>query len=181
MSLTGYIAVERFGPEKGDAWRKYLAWSGLHHLKQVITTDGCLCPHALKELSPEDWKHNIQRDLMIDYFRDLAYLLDRVENMSNLNVLGSVHQPSGFFPHGFIDSRFEFAGYDLVDKGMSISALLNCGGFPESFSNSELNESGLLTTFERAKKVQSDLFINNPEETHADCDIQALWLYRENK
>ena len=181
MSVIGYTAVEKFGPESGDGWTKYIAWSGLHQLSQVITLDGCLCSRIINELSPEDWAHNIHQNFMTDYFWDLDYLLTRTAHQSGRQILGFVQRSIDSFPHGFNDPRFEFAGYDLLDKQTGISALLNCGGFPETFANSELNEFGLLTTFERAEIVQRDLLKNNPGEAHADCDLWALWIYLEGK
>ena len=43
---------------------------------------------------------------------------------------------------------FEFVGYDLVDIQSTASALTNCGGFQEVFSNNELSEKGLLKSHE---------------------------------
>lgn len=67
-------------------------------------------------------------------------------------------------PVGAADSpdgslRFELLGYDLVEVDGSISALSNCGGFPDVFSNDELSRKGLLISHGRAQEVQSKLRI----------------------
>ena len=63
----------------------------------------------------------------------------------------------------------------MVDREGSISALTNCGGFPNAFSNSELSEVGLLTEFERAVEVQRMLRSCYPDEHHADCHMWAIF------
>jgi len=179
MSQIGYAAVEEFNRHSGSRWEKYIAWSKLDHLVRAVTIDSLLCPTVKPELSETDWQHNIQRDFMLNYFLELDYLLKRVEGVKNVQIIGFVHQPVASYPHDFIDLRFEFAGYDLIETPTSVSALTNCGGFPESFSNSELNESGLISNFNRAQEIQRNLKANNPTEPYADCDIWALWLYQQ--
>jgi len=70
---------------------------------------------------------------------------------------------------------FRFLGYDLVDRESSISALTNCGGFPDAFANSELSNAGLLTDLRRAVEVQRTLRALHPEERHADCHVWAIF------
>ena len=69
---------------------------------------------------------------------------------------------------------FEFLGYDLVDVHGSASALTNCGGFTDVFEDSELSSKGLLTSHERALKVQAHLRAKHPKELHADCHVWAI-------
>lgn len=73
----------------------------------------------------------------------------------------------------------EFIGCDLIEEMTQISALTNCGGFPETFSNEELNNRGLIDSFARAKEIQRLLAQNNPDEPHANCELYALWRLRE--
>ena len=177
MSSLGYIAVEKFGPESGTRWTSYITFSGLTQISRIATLDGCLCPAVIKEKTAADWDQVIQKDFMTDFFRDPDYLLNRVAEIPLFQIIGFIHQPDEIFPHGFTDSRFEFVGYDLMDKTHT-SSLLNCQGFPNSFSNSELNVYGLISTYKRAKEVKDDLPAKYPEEGHAYCDIWALWIMR---
>jgi hypothetical protein len=68
-----------------------------------------------------------------------------------------------------------FVGYDLIEEQTQISALTNCGGFPETFCNDELNQYGLVTSFTRALEIQRLLPECNPEEHHARCEMYAIW------
>ena len=57
-----YSAVKRFDPACGDNWTKFIAWSGLTQLRELVSLDGILCPTVFQELTAEDWQHNVQED-----------------------------------------------------------------------------------------------------------------------
>ncbi len=128
-----YTAVKRFDPSCGEAWQNYVSWSGLSHLREVVTLDGTLCPNAFQELTAEDWKHNVQEDYKTFFFHDLDHVLAAASANPALNVLAVVQEPTPDDLRAFSDPRFEFRGFDLVDKCGDISALLNCGGFDKAF------------------------------------------------
>jgi hypothetical protein len=44
-----FIATEAFTPRDGEAWTKYVSWSGLAHLDEVVSLDPMLCPTVLPE------------------------------------------------------------------------------------------------------------------------------------
>jgi phospholipid-binding lipoprotein MlaA len=71
----------------------------------------------------------------------------------------------------------DWGGYTLDVHG-DVSALTNCGGFPEVFSGGELNRLGLLSDLSRAKDVRRELRSACPREPHAECDVWALWRLR---
>jgi hypothetical protein len=56
-----------------------------------------------------------------------------------------------------------------------MSALTNCGGFPNAFANSELSQTGLLLDFHRAFEVQQLLRAQYPDEHHANCHVWAIF------
>ncbi len=118
---------------------------------------------------------------MTTYFQDPDYLRQRVADIPDCQILGVIIQPTSEVRALLDSADFEFAGYDLLENWSSISALLNCGGFPDAFDNAELNSFGLLPNFERALVVQNMLKIKYPEEPHADCQIFALWFERAGK
>lgn len=66
-----YTVVESFGPERGDSWVDYLAWSGLYHLEEVVSLDIMLCPSVIETLVEEDWQYNIHEDFRPHCFKDL--------------------------------------------------------------------------------------------------------------
>ncbi len=61
MANPWYVAVEKFGPEAGSSWVNYLQWSQLLQLKELVTLDNILCPDIIKELTAEEWQHNVQK------------------------------------------------------------------------------------------------------------------------
>jgi len=168
-----YIAVEPFDPSLGDNWANYTAGAGLPQLEEVVSLDSSLCPCVIDRLEGEDWQHNVHEDGSIDFFRDLDYLLERVRGITPVNVLAAVLAPTEECHAAFADSRFAFKGYDLIGLGMS--ALTNCGGFPQAFQNAELSRTGLISTLNRAQAVAAALREHYPDDHHADCEIWALW------
>ena len=93
-----------------------------------------------------------------------------IENKNVLCVFCNPVEP----PQAPAFSPFEFLGYDLIDRQVTISALTNCGGFPDVFANSELSRFGLLTDFDRARTVQQNLRAQYPDSHHADCHLFAI-------
>ena len=179
MIAPWYIAVESFSPSWGDNWTKYIHFSGLIQLEEVVSLDASLCPCVIKELEDEDWNHNVQEDYVTAFFRDLEYLLRRVPKINPVNILAAVRNPAEECRTAFPNPRFEFKGYDLVEEGVGMSALTNCGGFPLAFRNEELSSAGLIAVLPRALEVQKSLRKHYPDDPHADCDIWALWKMRQ--
>jgi hypothetical protein len=170
-----YIATETFTPRRGEAWTKYLAWSGLTQLDEIVSLDSMLCPTLLPEIKHEYWPHIVNEDYMLGFFVDLGFLLDEIAGISDRNLLCVVRNPprEPAAPTGLVS--FEFLGYDLVDVMTSASALTNCGGFPDVFDGGELSPKGLLTSHARALEVQADLRRRHPEEHHANCHVWAVF------
>lgn len=170
-----YSAVKRFDPACGEEWRKYIEWSGLWQLREVISLDLILCPTYFKELIAEDWQHNVQEDFKTNFFHDLDYVLRRVAGDDRMNILALMQNPTDADLGSFTDPQFVFHGFDLVELQTGISALVNCGGFDKAFTSTELSECGLLTDHSRALSVQKGLKAEYPGEHHANCDVWAIW------
>jgi hypothetical protein len=169
-----YSAVKRFGPAS-DNWEKFIAWSGLTQLLEVVTLDCILCPSIINELTVEDWKHNVQEDSKTHLFLDLDYLLGKVAGDETVNVLALIENPTADEVASFDDPRFVFRGFDLLDEQGGNSALLNCGRFEKAFSNAELSECGLITDFQRAFDIRQNLREQYPDEHHALCNVWGIW------
>jgi hypothetical protein len=118
------------------------------------------------------WPHIANEDCR--FFTDLAFLVEQISNIPKRNLLGVYRNPPTLPPSPG-PATFEFLGYDLVEVQGSISALTNCGGFPDVFDNAELSLKGLLTSHARACEVQSHLRLKHPEEPHADCHVWAIF------
>lgn len=176
MTECWYIATKRFGPHRDPEWKKYLAWSGLSHLTRVISLDGSLCPPLVNELTAEDWRHNVQQDNFTDYFLDSDYLLRRIEAFNcDAYVLAVLREPEVECGNLSAGPGFHFRGYDLIEAPTGVSALTNCGGFDLAFRPGDLNELGLITAYDDARKIQQLLRERYPEEAHAQCELFALW------
>lgn len=173
--LPWYIATEPFTSRDGDAWTRYIAWSSLTQLDEVVSLDPMLCPTLLPDIKKEYWPHIVNEDFMLRFFIDLEFLLTQLPSVSERNLLCVYRNPARLPspPPGPVE--FEFVGYDLVDVEGSASALTNCGGFPDAFDNGELSSKGLLTSHARACEVQSELRVRHPEEHHANCHVWALF------
>jgi hypothetical protein len=169
-----YIATKTFTPRGWEAWQKYVAWSGLAQLDEVVSLDPMLCPTVLPEVKNEYWPHIVNENFMLNFFVDLEFLLDQVLGIQERNLLCVYRNPASPPPPYAGPVSFEFLGYDLVDVEASASALTNCGGFPDVFDKGELSSKGLLTSHTRALQVQSELRTKHPEEHHANCHVWAI-------
>ena len=175
---TLFVAKRPFDPSVGEGWDRYVAWSGLSQLSEVVSLDTMLCATVPEELTAADWDYNVHADYLAFFFHSLDYLLNRVTGEGQLNILAVLQNPRPADVAAMTLDGFAFAGFDLVDVHGGISALTNCGGFDGVFLNAELSELGLLTDLSRAQQVQAALRVQYPEESHAECDVWAIWRQR---
>lgn len=172
-----YACKERFDADDGGRWLKYLQWLGRADLRRIVSLDSMLCRTLVRFESDADWEFVVCEDFMLDFFTDLEFVLRRASSFPRSMVLAAVREPSHEDMSSFHHPDFEFAGFDIVDRESSISALLNCGGFPEVFSLTELSPaSGLIPSLDRAFGIRDRLRELYPTERHADCHVWALWL-----
>jgi hypothetical protein len=169
-----YVVTNRFDSEVGYEWERYIAWSGLHHLVEVVSLDGMLCERSPEAFDDADWPHVVNEHFMLDYFTDLDYLLRRAQLAERMNLLCVYRNPVE--PPSPPRDRFcfELVGYDLIDVTTSISATLNCGGFPEAFQPSDLNNYGLVPALDRAREIQNALREKYRHESHAETHVWAV-------
>lgn len=167
-----FIATEPF-TQDGQGWDQFIEFSGLKQLKEVVSLDGLLCPPVLREIKDDYWPYIVNEDFNLKFFVDFDFLMKQVAGIEVKNILCVIRNPT--HPPIPPSGAFEFLGYDLVDRECSISALTNCGGFADVFSNSELSACGLLSGFERAVEVQRMLRSSHPNERHADCHLWAIF------
>jgi hypothetical protein len=172
---TVFVAKRRFGPAAGESWARYVAWSGLTQLTELVSLDEILCPTVPETLVAADWEHNVHADYQTSYFRSLEYLRQRVESEARLDILGLLQNPSAEDVERVLLPGFEFVGFDLLDVHGDVSALTNCGGFDEVFAGTELSERGLLTDLERAYEIQRGLRALSPPQSHTECHVWAIW------
>jgi hypothetical protein len=174
-----FLATEKFTPSDGARWQSYIEWAKIPNLVEIVSLDAILCPRIGSELVGEDWNHVIQENFRLDYFRHLDYLLQRVAGVMRRNILGLYRNPASHIDTAPADGPFVFVGYDLIEEQTQVSALTNCGGFPDAFSNDELNDCGLISVFFRAQEVRNSLLEQNPQDPHAACEMYAVWRLTE--
>ena len=115
-----YSAVQRFDSSCGGSWAEFIAWSGLTQLREVVSLDGTLCPTIFRELTDDDWRHNVQEDFKVNLFHDLDHVLGRVAGDDRVGIL-ALPEPDRERGRSFADPRFAFRGFDLVELGTGIA------------------------------------------------------------
>ncbi|MFL5460108.1 MAG: hypothetical protein ACJ8AY_05435 [Gemmatimonadales bacterium] len=178
---TLFVAKRRFDPSVGESWKRYIVWSGLTQLREVISLDAILCPTLPEELTAHDWGHNVHADYQTSYFRSLEYLQARVAGEGDVNLLAVLQNPSARDIESVQLPGFRFAGFDLLDVCGDVSALTNCGGFDEVFAKGEISDRGLLGDLPRAYEIQRGLRAAYPSERHAECDVWAIWRMENSR
>jgi hypothetical protein len=166
--------------QEGISWNKYLDWSKLSHLREVISLDTMLNEILVKpdHNYTDDWNHIITQNLYeTGCFTDLDYVIKKIQPMSRFNLLAVIQEPAKEC-NSITVKDFEFVGYDLLDQSYDTSALTNCGGFDETFSASDLNQLGLISDYGKAYVIKKRLVENNPDEYHADCNVMAIWRHK---
>jgi hypothetical protein len=177
MTPVGYRLVERFSPRSGEGWRRYLEWSGLSHLTEVVGLDASLCPGLVQEYADEDWEHLVFAEHLFACFDGVAYALRRVGDAFDKGrhqVLALAREPALEDAPQELPG-FRFMGFDLVDESTSISALTNCSGFEGALAPADLSACGLVVDPRRAHAIREALATLFPEEHHADCAVWAIW------
>ena len=171
-----YTARGRFGPWDGESWRKYIEWSRLSQLAEVLS-DGVLCPSLVDVDCDEDWSHNINESFLLHCFWDLAYLRKKIPAGTEFNLVAVARNPAEEPTNWQPQPDFVYLGSDLIEAATGVSALTNCGGFPDVFDNSEISPLGLIPGWHRAVEIQSALAKAHPEEPHARCDVWTIWRH----
>jgi hypothetical protein len=178
-----YTATEAYDSNydsNGLSWSKYIEFSKLTHLKELVSLDGMLNGVIFEPDRGEkgDWEFIVSDDTYeTGLFNSLEYVIKKIKDKTKFNLLTVVKEPNEKCENLKIPD-FEFVGYELLDKDYSTSALSNCGGFDETFLPSDLNHFGLIDTFEKAYDIRDRLFKNNPMEHHADCYVFGLWRHK---
>ena len=177
-----YTSRARFDAQNDDgglAWSKYVEWSRLSDLAELVSLHGSL-NEILVEVdrkNEEDWK-----DIVIagyyetGFFRTLDFVLKRTK-AEKFNLLAVVIEPGSDCSSIQMDD-YDFLGYELLDQYYDTSALSNCGGFDETFLPSDLNKVGLISDYENANRIKNSLRENNPHEEHRDANLIAIWRHR---
>lgn len=170
-----FVANTAFGPWDGDKWEAYKRWSGLSRLDELVSLDRILCPLVPTRKHNIDWQDQEADDDARDYIADVDCLIADTADVEHRNILCVFRNPTEKLAAPLAQHQFQLFGYDLVDRRGHVSALSNCGGFPDAFDKDELTHNGLIGSCRRALQIQIHLRKNYPEEPHADCDVWAIF------
>ena len=166
-----YTAIKKFDPTIGQEWIKNQSFAKIPHLRELISLSNFLRPRELRELIDSDWNYNIQVSYFISFFWDLNYVLKRFENIRDkVNVLAVCFEPSFEVRESFKDRRFEFYGYDLVERG-DLSIISDDPLYYKAFEINDISEAGLFTTYDFARRIQKYI----QHHSHDDFDLWAIW------
>lgn len=158
---------------------KYREWMGVKraHLTSLITLDSMLFPDPQPEIIDDDWPWIMTLgDSVFQCFSNLDYLLKRSDATGvPYRILGAVFEPDEECSATSPDTHFEFAGYDIMDRG-EISTLTNCGSLEDIFDERGLLPNGLLPTFEKSDTVRNTMQRLYPNDWHMQaCHVWAVW------
>lgn len=177
---TARGAYDKNYSEDGMSWEKYIEWSKLTHLTELVSLDGMLNENLVEPDydNAEDWNFiHCDGILQTDFYTTLDFVFRRLKVKDKFNLLTVVLEPDQDCKNiNVVD--FEFVGYDLLDQDFSISALTNCGGFDDTFLSTDLNDKGLIDDFTKAYEIKKLLLENNPDEHHADTNVIAVWRHK---
>lgn len=177
---TARGTYDRTYDEDGMSWDKYIEWSKLTHLTELVSLDGMLNEILVEPDydNADDWNFiHIDGQYQTGFFTAPDYVFKRVKKKDKFNLLAVVFEPDQDCKDVKIND-YEFVGYDLLDQDFSISALTNCGGFDETFLPTDLNDKGLVDDFAKAYDIKKRLLENHPDEHHTDTNVIAVWRHK---
>ena len=164
----------------GFSWDKYIEWSKLTHLTELVSLDRILNENLVEPDfdSTDDWECiHIYEQYLTGLFTTLNFVFKRLKPKDKFNLLTVVIEPDKECKDINVDG-YEFVGYDLIEQDFSYSALTNLGGLVETFLPTDLNDKGLIDDFTKAYDIKKRLFKNNPELHHADTNVIAVWRHK---
>lgn len=170
-----FAACQKYDPSWGDSWKKYIEWSGFHHIQEIVSTDSMLCHSLIETLIDEDWNFNVHADNRVHFFHDLDYLKRRIGTaLTRANLLALFEEPTQEVEP--LDG-FTFCGYDILDSYDDISVLVNCGSFPTIYTPDDLNQYGLVSDLNRVRAIAQAIRDAHPEEPHC-CECRVWGIAR---
>ena len=168
--------------EDGMPWDKYLDWSKLQHLTELVSLDAMLNELLVEpdHDCADDWDFIVidnKNKFETGFYTTVDYVFKRKKANEIFNFLTVVVEPTEDCKN-IVLIDFDFMGYELLDQEYGTSALTNCGGFDETFLSSDINNVGLIDNYDKAFDIKKRLLENNPQEHHADTNVIAVWRHK---
>src|SRR5687767_15870445 len=127
---TARATYDKDYDDNGISWQKYIEWSRLVQLEELVSVDGILSEVLVKpdRNNKDEWQHILVDEYYeTGFYTSLEYVLQKMEPKEKFNLLAVVVNPERDCRNVEVQD-FEFVGYDLLDYAYDISALSNCGG-----------------------------------------------------
>ena len=163
--------MEKFGPEAGETWIRYLRWRHPQHLESFDSVDSVLRPDCFVPQTEEDWENCVQEDCKTSLISSLAYARKVQQQFPNSELVGVEIAPhAGYRPgEGLL-------GFDIIDESCSNSLISNWGNDSAIFAQAELQTNGLLSDLETARALRDSLRRKYPDDDHARaCEVWAIY------
>ena len=143
---------------------------------RFFEADRCINTEKLRQCN----RHKIVCDEIVSFDSGLLDLFE-MESLSQKpapetkQIVAAIVRP-GKEPEESLEAKgFTFCGYDLVEEMSGISAITNCGGDFTSVPYHMLTQYGLLPDYKAAVLTQLALMEENPNDSHANCEILEIW------
>src|SRR5687768_15477643 len=118
---TARGAYDKDYDDDGSSWEKYMEFSGLTHVKELVSVDGLLNEVIVEpdRENTEDWNQVIfDEHLETGFFKTLDFVIQKANPFEKFNLLAVIINPSEECNTLELDN-FEFVGYDLLDQDYS--------------------------------------------------------------
>lgn len=176
-----YTGREPFNPafpKEGLTWGEFTVWNGFDQMSELLSLDQFL--NAELEMFNRESAESacfFDNGSRTGLYTSLEYVRKIAGNCPVYNLLAVVKDPEKECA-GFEMDGFEFAGYDLIDKGFGYSALSNLGGILSPIKSSDLNEYGLISQLVDAQLIQSKIGILYTDLEQAQTHVMAIWRHK---
>ena len=166
-----YKIVESFGPDKSEAWKKYIEWRGLRDLTSFQSIDGGLRQSLFHPESEEDWRHCLSADFRTDLITSLDYARMVLAKHDKAELIGVTPEVEANF-----SPEKGLLGYDILDCFGDISLLTNWGDDENTLLAPYITRNALVLDLSQALELRDTLRRTFPEDGHADkCDVWAVY------
>ncbi len=177
---TAYALFDKNYITERISWSRYIEWTKMTHLSELVTLDGGLSEFFVKidYSKTEDWEGiYIVNQGLTDFFKTPEFVLKRLKTNDKFNLLTLVIRPNYTCNHIEVEG-YEFVGYELLDKDFCNSLLTNFGGFDHIFLPKDLNDKGLIDDFTKVYEIKEQLLENNPDGYFSDTNVIAVWRHK---
>jgi hypothetical protein len=175
---TGREPFNQAFPKDGLTWEEFRVWNGFTQMTELLSLDQFLNAELeiFKNKSADSFSFN-EGGRRTGLYTSLEHIMRTASNRAEYNLLAVVKDPSDECVNLEMEG-FEFAGYDLIDKGYGYSALSNLGSILFPIVATDLNQYGLIQQLHEAKCIQDKISTVYAGLEQAQTYIMAIWRHK---